>query len=695
MDGFGPRSGPASARPTTAGQIFYSRTPEPTPPAPPPEASVFFVLPLTYDEEDVSGSLTWVRQGAGPHVTPEGFEGNGWNSRLKSTTIPGWLAGATGSVSVQASITLQNVQPMNSFGDTIVYLGADVGSVSGSSKISLRALRNPNISTKPYLALQGRTTATQTLPLCRAQWKYEGRYPEMSRGGNTALPQSITFVGTGSDILFGAHYQDTESRAFLIDRTTRESKGTFRFPIHTHVGTSCVDSSGSLWMTDSSVEHLLKVDLAASLAAGTASISVDYSLSALSAMGGVDFITVSGSSYMLCAEYNTAGTPYIYVIPYSLIASGSSFSTAQRFKRFQIGLRCQGITIRSGSLWATKNVDIDTGTTCGWLERFDDFGNIILNVADGAALSPSFTMLGASEYVEDLAVDPLTNRIWMGTEGWNAVDDFDGWKGMWSTNGTVLPEESHIMVRYAGTGSTSVFQNGYFFQTVNWSLTPAVATVCIGGPPNQAAGLTTGYFTGYVRNVRIQSGSKMTVAEQAETTSGIFETGSLTVIPITLTNPGAESTTTGWTSESGTLGNRGANPPPFSGSSYFFGGANALTIARNRSDLTGSTGLTPAQAWDGVTWAKMRWYQASFGDQDPCMMALRQQSGSTILGITYSPLEFVPGGGTAAGNWHRLASPATVVSGTRTLDIVYWNVRDTGTNNDGYVDDISLVVYRR
>ncbi len=35
------------------------------------------IFPLTYDEQDLDGLLTWSRTGSAPHVTPEGFEGMG------------------------------------------------------------------------------------------------------------------------------------------------------------------------------------------------------------------------------------------------------------------------------------------------------------------------------------------------------------------------------------------------------------------------------------------------------------------------------------------------------------------------------------------------------------------------------------------------------------------------------------------
>jgi hypothetical protein len=691
--GFGPRTGPASGRREDLSIIEYPYPALP-PPEPEPDAA-FLVLPLTYDEQDHLGEMTWTRQGGSSHVTPDGFEGNGWNSRLKSTTIPGWMAGASGALGLQASVKIYDQQPMNASGDTVIHLGADAAGVTPNSKLALRVLRNPNTSTRPYLALQAYTNALQTLALARPHWTYEGRYPEMSRSGNSALPQAITFVGTGSDILVSAHYEDTESRMFLIDRTTRQVRGTFQFPLHTHLGTATVDRSGSLWVTDSSVEHLMRVDLAASLASGTGSIDIDYSLSALSAAGGVEFINAFGVEYMLCAEYATAGTPYIYVIPYSLISSGSSFATASRFKRFQIGLRCQGLTIRSGSLWAAKNVS--GGTTAGFIERYDNFADTIVSGADGSALTADYTLLGASEYVEDLATDPLTGLIWMNTEGWNAVDDFDGWKGMWSTPGDGEPVENHVTLHTAGTGSVSIKMNDHLFQSVTWTPTPAVAVVSIGGPPNTAAEFTSGFFSGYVRNIRLQNGA-ISASQYQDTIGGTYETGSLTVYSLTLTNPGAESTTTGWTNVSGTLGNRAANPTPYSGSSYFFGGASALLYAHQRVDMWTAAGLTGSDFASGGIWAKLRWAQASFDTQDPATAGIRilSSSGGAFMSLTTGSRDWIPNGNSGVPpNWHQLALGVDVPAGARLIDAVMHASRSAGTNLDGYWDNLSLTLYRR
>lgn len=662
-------------------------------------ATLFVVLPLTYDEEDADAEMTWTRQGSSPHVTPEGFEGNGWNSRLKSTTIPVWMANANGRVTLHASVTLSPDSVMNTSGDTVVYMGPDSSGILPNPKLALRVLRDPDINRRNYLALQSFTSSLQTIPLFRPEWKFQGQFPALTSGGFQVRPQGLLFLDANTLVVSG-HYQDNESRVYKIDLTDGSVLGEFTFGTSTfrHVASFAKNAAGEVWCVDYETGRTLKIDLDASFTSGSAVVLANWNTSILNKVSGIEFITISGTEYVLLGEYATSGTPYLYVIPASQMVDGATFAVASRYKRFPVGRNLQGVAIKDGHLWATKNWDLATVTRYGWLERFNNIETFISGQPDGTALSTilSYTHSGPSEYLEDIKFHPTTGEAWTMTEGWQAVGDFGGFLGIWSSPANGSSVENHVTVHYTGLGEVETKLNNKPFHTSSWTPSLSVETVSVGGPPQATADLRNGFFKGYVRNVRFQN-KEMTDTEYNDTVTGTFEPNSLTAYVITLTNPGAESGTTGWTNEVGSLGTRNSGPTPYEGSAYFFGGANAQTIARQRVDLLAATGLTGTQVDAGGIWAKLRWHQAAFSDQDPAAMGLRMlNSTPTQISLTYGDLDFVPyGDNGVTPNWQRLALGVDIPSGGRFVDAVYRSDRNTGTNNDGYIDAISMIVYRR
>lgn len=662
-----------------------------------PFAAIFIVLPLTYDEEDHLGEMTWVRSGgAGPHVTPSGFEGDGYEARLKSTTIPTWMSGATTRVALQASVKINPVRLKTSAGDTVLHMGADAAGASPTPKLALKVLADAQDATKVHLALQGWTTALQTLPLARPEWKYQFRLPVLEVGGNKGKPQALYFIDANT-IVVTAHYEDTESKAFKVNINTGELLGQFTFATHVHIASFAKTSGGAIWALDYVGKRALEIDLDASFTAGTVQITKNVNLTNFVGPSSLEFITVSGTEYALMGEYATTGTPYLYVYPLSAWTDGSTPTVAGRYKRFNIGQRNQGTAIKDGHLYVSKNRNSSSSVLYGYIERYNNIATIISGTADGATVTFNTLHSTPSKYPEDLKFHPTTGELWTGAEGWDSPGDLDGWLSFWSSPLTGAAVENHYSFWYDGSGSLSVKINGRDFQTLAWSLNQAVATVSVGGPPQASAGMQTGFFNGYIRNIRFQN-AEIQPAEYADTIAGTtYEPNSLTTYTFTVTNPGAESGTTGWTNEVGTIATRATAPVPYEGAAYFSGGSNAQTIARQRLDILTQTGLTGAQVDAGNIWAKVRWQQASYTDQDPCAMGLRMlNSTPTQISLTYAGIAFVPYGDSGVTpNWYPRCLPVSIPSGGRFLDAVYRSDRNSGTNNDGYIDAITVTVYRR
>lgn len=657
----------------------------------------FLVLPLTYDEEDHLGEMTWTRAGGdGPHVTPAGFEGDGYEARLKSTTVPTWMQGATSKIGMQASVRIHSGRLKTAAGETALHLGADASGASPTLKLALKVLQDQQNTSRVYLGLQGFTTALQTLALARPEWIYRGRFPQLVANGYAARPQALIFLDNNT-LLVAGHFEDTETRAYRIDIATGAVTGAFTFGAsYRHVASFARNSVGEIWAVDYDTGRTIRIDVIASLATGFAVITADWNTSILSRVSGIEFISVDGAEYVLLAEYATTGTPYLYVIAANQMASGSVFNVANRYKRFSIGPRSQGVALNGTALWVSKNRDV-AGVTYGWMERYSGIASAIASSADGAILSPDYSASGPSQYVEDIKIHPQTGELWTMTEGWGSVGDLDGFLGIWSSPADGSVVENHVAAFYDGAGGLTVRLNGREFQSVSWPLNQAVAVVSVGGPPQASAGMQTGYFTGYIRNIRFQN-AEIQPAEYTATVAGTtYEPNSLTTYALTVTNPGAESGTAGWINEVGSIATRAANPTAFEGVNYFSGGSNAQTIARQRLDILAQTGLTVAQVDAGNIWAKIRWRQASFTNQDPCTMGIRTLNASQVQqSLKYGGLAFVPYGDSGSTpNWYPRCLPASIPSGGRYVDAIYRSDRNSGTNNDGYIDDVSVTVYRR
>jgi len=162
--------------------------------------------------------------------------------------------------------------------------------------------------------------------------------------------------------------------------------------------------------------------------------------------------------------------------------------------------------------------------------------------------------------------------------------------------------------------------------------------------------------------------------------------GSKYFIPA-LTNPGAEAgDTSGWTNETGAIGVRNASPSPRTGSWYFYGGTVVSSIARQRVDLL-AAGWTAGELDTGTINAIVSWYQGNYSsDGDNGGLGLRALDGSQVaIGADdYSAMQDLTA-------WVARSHTKTLPTLTRYVDILIKCVRTGGTNNDTYIDDISLL----
>jgi len=647
--------------------------------------------------------MTWLEDGgSSTNVTPDGFECNGWDARLYSTTIPSWMQSAGSTLAMRASIALVPYRPVTSYSDVLLYLGANPTTLSTDAKVSLRTFTT-SLTSASSAKLYVQVKTAQSRPLFVAPWRYEMTVSEILTDGETdSICKAFVWVDETT------FYYSTSSNGAVIatihkvDATTNTILGSIDMPGRAAY-TMAMDSSGDVWILDNINDTVLLLDWAQSFSTGTAVVDVEWDLSAIPAATGMSFITVGGTEYVVLCEWQTSGTVYVYVVDASLMTMTGSptFSVDDRYKRFTHGIfECVGLVITpSGDMIMSNN---DSGTSA-FLHTHYDFAAQVASAADDSALTLS-TRSSPCDGTQDLDVHPTSGRLYGFSKGHFTARDYDGWTGgVWSRLDETDNVQSELTWNdvsvYYNAGQYDIGLNGSAFLSITETATATVSHVFVGGPNIAPSVWNVGYAQGFIKNVLIKD-SAITPTEEAHAASGAYESRQLTTYEITLTNSGFENAiSTEWTIEAGALGRRTANPPPYEGTYYVYGGASANSIASQRIDLVSQTGLSAASidaaAAAGTIWTKLRHVVASWdGSNDPCAMGIRNLNGvPTEIDVQYHGIlsDAVP----ISQCWYKTAFGHDIAVGTRYVDALMRMVRTGGTNNDGYIDYIRMYVYKK
>lgn len=646
-----------------------------------PPARNFIALPLTYDQLDFDNTLAWTVT-AGPLPTPQGAAFDGYSARVKANaSLPAWLSSATGPLAIQASIT--PIGPVGSGGEGFA-VGVMNESTTYRPKLALASVpdsQNALIAQMSAVCYSG--GALQRKRLARQTWRYEMRYPQLTVGSFQARPQGILFLDADT-VLVTAHYEEQVSQAHRVKLSTGEVTGWFAFPTpFLHIASIARSADGSIWFSDYATNRLLKVDLAASFAANSAVVTVNYNMAAMGGFGSMCFTTIGGTEYLIAAPYTTATTGnYIYYIPASVITNGGSFAVTDRYRRYLSEPRIQGMAIKGSVLCVSSNrTQTDTATT-GWVSKYA----IDITPADGATMVATAQEYGPGQYTEDIDFHPTTGHCWMPTEGATAVGSDVGWLAVWSSPLDGSYVENTYNLFYDGVSSVTIRINNHVFEVMSWTPATSPGAVSLGGQTLASAGWANNFFTGFVRNVLLQDVEIDTI-EYAFNYNGGYEPNALTVYTLNLTNPGAEAgNTSGWTSEVGTLAVRQLNPLPHSGLYYFTDATSPSNLSRQRIAVpSGAQAAIDA----GNAYAHMPWWQASFstGDDNSACGLRALSAANATLGQFIAPSIVITPRMTWSYRNVAFALPAT----TRSLDALISMTRLAGTANDGYTDDIGPI----
>ncbi len=658
------------------------------------------IWPLTFDEQDSNGFNTLTRLGTGPHITPDGVLCNSYSSVYSLTTMPTWQDAAAETVSFHAvaSTGILHTPAVN----PKIVAGL---CTTGNPKIEIAIQDDIVAVSGTQTQFVCRTTATTvgTLRLNRSQWRFEFRYPELLNG-NIPAAQSVCWQDSDT-LLISAHENDTTTVIYRVDAATGNYTGRATSTTLNHFNSMHLDQDGRVWGKCSG--GVLRLDLATSFVTGEITSFETWDTGDVP-VSSICFATVSATEYVLLGQYAESGTPRVHVFLRSQMAG--TVNVVDRVKRFQLGLRCQDMVVRAadGLLYASRNIRTGDGSPTGWIQSY----NLAAAIAgsDDAVLTAVASYPHAGEYVEGIDFHPVTGRVWANTEGLSAPSDQLSWSAVWTCSIPQVPEETSYLVDYASsTDALTVRLNGRLMWEATRDLTVAPTKLVIGGNvtvetynSNVCSGDTL------IRAVAMKDGP-FTQAEFDDMQDGSIEALTLQAYPVTVLNPGAESTTTDWTVESAagsSLANRAANPAPYAGASYFTGAFVSNTTCVHRQRFTAGiatvTGFSSVEVDEESTlrevWIRTNWQQAGFDtSSDPGGMGLRALTSADAT-INTTILTNTTSGGTRitmlpAQTWQPRGETLMFENTARGFDVIQSRLRTAGAGIDCYIDEISAVVY--
>lgn len=643
-----------------------------------PEDSI--LLPLVYDEEDLATAYTWTRNGDGPRITERGMLGDGYQSRI-TTPAPSWATSAADVLTIRANVAPYFGGSRNATRDTVVYVGTD--DLSAHAKLEIAVVSDDLYSGEAQVAAQSYTGSIQSERLCRRLWRYRFASPQPSFNGYGGRPQAV-FCESSTSVLFTQHFQDTLSRCFRVALPDGSISASFDFPLpYVHVASVAQREDGTFWFAEYATGKILRVDLDASFSSGTATSDLAFTIFGASKLSAIEWVNYSGNEYLLAADYQTGSGAYLYVIDPAQVVDGATFNTASRVKRLVMPLFVQGIVHSSGLLY------VSASNSGGQIFTID-FASWLQSGADGDSYTTylTATVAGPSEQVEDLSID-AEGKLWTLTEGRGSAGDNVGWLAAHSSDLTT-PVANNYTLEYDGAGTVTIKVNDFTLATKSWTPTPAPAVVSIGGPPQAVDGQTAGFFVGQVSDVVVQD-EAMRFSDHAESVGATWPAVLPLRAPLPLTNAGAESgDTSGWTNETGSLAVRNSNPVAFEGENYFYGGAVAATVARQRIDMS-TLGISLDDLDTLPSWCVVEWAGATFATQaDTHAVGLRFLAADQSTILESYAAEYAPN---VAGSWVQRNYGLSIPTGTRYIDVLLKMDRLSGTNNDGYVDQVRASIY--
>ena len=606
-----------------------------------------------------------------------------FNRQTTTSSIVPWMSGSN-TLTVQFSS--KAFAPTSSIEETI--LSVSTTSTDASQKILFKYADDSatNCGRYYFSTYSGSTLVTQNLN--RNGWKYEGKNHASSSATTPWYIQGI-FLTDDDTLLYTAHQNDNVSKCFEVNSTTWELQRSFIFPSpYKHISTIASASTYGWWFADWSTGRIINIDLEASFNTNTASIIQYYTITGSNLLSGLTFIDSASVTLLAYSEYKTTPTPRTHIFNPNIISNSGSYDISASIKYYKNPLRSQGILWKSGSRTMYENSSANSGQ----IFEYDIISFLDTGVNDDShSVITSNLNVAPTNYPQGMAIDS-NNRLWCGSESnLSYDDDVDSFSSLWSIYWKKTPIEENVYTTIWSNDIIDLRLNGRPFKIFTGSNIRNADTFNLGGRRDNSLP----FSCGTIKNLYITSASLNTdqINLISLGTSSVFDTRSLNVIPFGVANPGAEDGLNDWVNESGSLGTRSLNPPPYNGTKYFTGGTSLFALGRQRLTLPSSS------LWTTKTGSViLDWKQASFsisaGDKTGLGIILRNQATGSI-DVKTSSIHPTRWQENAYGSqWEQRLFSVNTISGSHFVDILQQMSRSSGTNNDGYIDDISAsIVY--
>ena len=139
-----------------------------------------------------------------------------------------------------------------------------------------------------------------------------------------------------------------------------------------------------------------------------------------------------------------------------------------------------------------------------------------------------------------------------------------------------------------------------------------------------------------------------------------------------------------WTEEEGNDWQyRQNNPSPQSGSNYFFAGVGSNAELRQDVDVSGYATDIDAGSQQFTFFGYVSSYSQSSPDESQVILEYRDASGTVLDSYDSGRIS-------NTGSWKQLSDLRTAPADTRTIRVRLISIRNAGSNNDGYFDNLSL-----
>ncbi len=453
-----------------------------------PVAPLAVAWPLTADGLDTDGGNALTALTGNPISAGIGFVANGYDTKLAGD-LPASMQNATAPLSVH--VIASAAGPSADWREVVCSVTT---AVNDTPKVEIAIVDDPTAASFGAFQLRAKASSSTVVTryLNRCNWRFEFRTPEAIAN---PLVQSLCWLDE-DELLFAV---DTGSVNVLyrVDATTGEYTGRASSTTYDHINSMHVTPDGTVWCqcVVGGFDQRKQIDLATSFSTGAITESASWNTGDVPT-SSIAFATLGGVEYVLLSQHATTGTPRVYVFLRSQMAG--TVNQVDRVTRWRCGFNVQDLAFRpsDGKVYVSRS-----SSAGGTVESYDLAA--LLLAADDSTPTPTVVSHAPARWPQGIDFHPVTDRAWVGSEGFQNVGDAIGHSAIWSS-ALAGAEENAYLVDYLGS-TVQVRLNGRLMHDFAHTAANAPQKISVGASPAATAGQTGFLTAGTVRALAISS----------------------------------------------------------------------------------------------------------------------------------------------------------------------------------------------